>query len=688
MQRVKRVTNKNILFILFLFGFLSQVWGYEDHSFYSKEFQSERFYRIYLPASYEKNPNKRYPVVYYFHGFSGRYKWEAYSIAHDPYHNGKARKNPPFIMEWEDYVKAHDVIVVTWDGNEPKYEPGKYERDGIKYGGCAPYDYLRAHNLNRDIRGLDYRVYFRELVSRIDSTYRTIANRNNRAITGLSMGGLMANYIAGQSKDLVNSISSFCPADNYPLFGVKGEQVVFPILEMYRSLKGIDVRLTMTDGDWLKYNDLAMNQLWSVADLSHYEFHVAHFRDHFAADIKEQLDFHMKHFTKKLSTPKTWNYVSPGFTSFKLFGYEVDITREEPALTLFDKYSDGKIRIYSRTFLPDGVIAQKEKVSVKTDLPFDQYSVTSYNLLTHSFTKPQSKRAGDNNLGFTLSGGGNVVGINGGKFGNTPRIFITDKYNRDYQYFEVGKEYGLDLNIINIGNKDADNVEVTVTSTHPTLSFTNNKIVLNNLKAGTAIEGGNKLKFSFSKYIEEVENGNLMFEIKINGVVADTQKIVFVETPKSSYVNDHDIIVLDGRTVKDVPVFHQEFDAVINDSLSGGIGNGNGILEKGEEALLFIRIPKGISCKDTNSFHKSYLINSSDDKFVEVNKLKYDEKIHQAGATSVSSILKISDDVPEVHKFDMWFRLESLYIDKNDITAINTVYAYKYDYRRVLLQTK
>src|SRR5688500_14380674 len=31
---------------------------------------ADRFVSVYLPASYKKNPNKRYPVVYFLHGYT------------------------------------------------------------------------------------------------------------------------------------------------------------------------------------------------------------------------------------------------------------------------------------------------------------------------------------------------------------------------------------------------------------------------------------------------------------------------------------------------------------------------------------------------------------------------------------------------------------------------------------------
>ena len=51
---------------------------YQDVTFHSEAFQTDRQYRIYLPSDYQQHPDTRYPVVYYFHGWGGRYKWDNY----------------------------------------------------------------------------------------------------------------------------------------------------------------------------------------------------------------------------------------------------------------------------------------------------------------------------------------------------------------------------------------------------------------------------------------------------------------------------------------------------------------------------------------------------------------------------------------------------------------------------------
>ena len=283
----------------------------KDSLFFSQAFDSQRWYRIYLPSDYDVDTSKRYPAIYYFHGWGGRYKWDNYNLGDDPYYPGNGRTEPPFVMEWRDYALSHDVIIISWDGYEPNLAPGLSHREGIDYGSCDPYDYPRAHDNPVVHWGWDYTRYFRDLVAHIDSSYRTVADRDHRGITGLSMGGLTALYVSGQNKDLIGSVSAFCPADNIPRYGPKGHLSVFPVLEMYRSLKGLPMRLSANDGDWLLANDIQMKRIFQGSGFAPFEFHMADFPDHWAADIDLQLDFHLEEFTKKHERPVDWNHICP-----------------------------------------------------------------------------------------------------------------------------------------------------------------------------------------------------------------------------------------------------------------------------------------------------------------------------------------------------------------------------------------
>lgn len=663
----------------------------KDSSFFSKAFDTVRWYRIYLPSDYDAEATKRYPVIYYFHGWGGRYKWDNYTLEDDPGYPDNGRREPPFVMEWRNYSQSHDVIIVTWDGYEPNLHPGKYRREGIDYGGCNPYDFPRAHEDPIVHWGWDFRMYFRELVAHIDSNYQTLADRDHRGVTGLSMGGLTAMYVSGQNKDLVGSVSAFCPAANLPRYGPKGHLSVFPVNEMYRALKGLPMRLTATNGDWLLANDLRMKRIFEGSGFDPFEFHMADFPDHWSADTEEQLNFHMDQFGKGVGRPVDWNHICPAFRAFDQWGYDYRIERSNPALTILESVSRDHMKVFSRTFIPDGPVVMDEVIHVVTGslyTPLSTYDLIIYNLATGEFSARKVKASGEGRLSFSLPGGGNMVGIHGQESQPAPDLRVVDVLNRDYIYFEQGREHSLDFRLVNIGNSDARQVAIRAFSSHPYINFARDEIKIAGLASGESIMMDKAFEFSLDGYAKEYLAGNIRLEININGVIADTQKIVFMATPVSPYADNESVIVLDGRMVRNVRVFNQQDNKVEKTDLSGGYGNGDGIPERGEEVLVYIRLDQGLAPGDINSFHKTFLVGDGEDPYVRVNRLKYEIKKGQASATSILSYVSFADNLPAGHEADLWFRVESLYNDHDVVAARRPTYEFHYDYRRVKLITE
>lgn len=679
----------NLSLLLIFISCHDSLTVYRDISFHSEVLATDRNYRIYLPGNYDQNKAVRYPVVYYFHGFGGRYKWDTYDVEDDVHYPENGRKEPPFVMEWQKYVNENEVIIVSWDGYEPNLHEGKKEREGIRYGNALPYDYVRAHEQKNHHWGWDFSLHFRELVNHVDQQFRTIADREHRGITGLSMGGLTAYYVAGQNKDLVSSVSAFDPADNLPKYGPKEQQVVFPILQMSRPLKGMAVRLTMTDGDWLKYNNWRMQQMFEAADLSYFESHVAHYPNHWAADIDKQLDFHMREFKKGSELPENWDHINPAFPSFDVFGYKFDVQRERPALTILENVSNRQMKVLGRHFIPDGPIVQDEKLSVLTPAvyaPNEPYQLIAYNLSKGEIQIQNEKATNEGNLSFELDGGGYLLGINGSGSGTGPKVNMIFNHNQENFYFEEGVDYDLDFKLVNVGNKEAKDIQITALSSHPYLNISNTKIKVSRVEAASQVSLENQFNFHFTQYNDSISTGNLLFEIKVDGEVSDTTRILTFLTPKSPYVKAEDVIVLDGRSVDNIPIYRQGPNKVEMQSISGGEGNGNGLLEQGEKALVYIRLSQGLGPNDLNTFHRTYLINHLDEPYINVEELNYEERVSQASATSVATVLSLSEKTPINQELDLWFKVESLYNDAEDTTSNATIYAHKYDYVRALLK--
>lgn len=165
-----------------------------DARHYSNVFGETRNYRIFLPPGYSSSPDKKYPVIYFLHGWSQRYFGSGVD-KYSEFDKGDDRKGDNI----EKFVATHEVIVVKSDG---------YNRSpGEEY-------YLRPYNVGPVETYRQFPTYFPELVNFIDASYKTLTDRGHRAITGLSMGGFMSFLIGGKYPHLFSFVGSFCGSPN------------------------------------------------------------------------------------------------------------------------------------------------------------------------------------------------------------------------------------------------------------------------------------------------------------------------------------------------------------------------------------------------------------------------------------------------------------------------------------------
>ena len=128
---------------------------------------------IYLPDSYGKNPEKRYPVMYMFDGHNVFFDEDATY--------GKSWGMNKFMVESKKELIIVGVECNT-EGNRRlvEYSPISYENSSMG-----------------KIRGKG-NVYMNWLINTlkpyVDKEYRTLPDRKNTIIAGSSMGGLMALY--------------------------------------------------------------------------------------------------------------------------------------------------------------------------------------------------------------------------------------------------------------------------------------------------------------------------------------------------------------------------------------------------------------------------------------------------------------------------------------------------------------
>jgi putative tributyrin esterase len=105
-------------------------------------------YRVILPENYEANKAERFPVLYLLHGLTGHFdNWTDKS-------------------KLKEYAANYPLIIVTPEGNDSWYTDSA----------SVPNDKYESYLVQ-------------ELMPEIDGKFRTHADRRQRAIAGLSMGG-------------------------------------------------------------------------------------------------------------------------------------------------------------------------------------------------------------------------------------------------------------------------------------------------------------------------------------------------------------------------------------------------------------------------------------------------------------------------------------------------------------------
>jgi enterochelin esterase family protein len=142
---------------------------------------------VYTPPDYENDNTKRYPVLYLQHGsFEDETGWSAQGKANLILDNLIAEK------------KAVPMIIVMDNGYAYK-----------------PQDLANTDQRGRPVSAFE-EVMITEIIPMIDAEFRTKADREHRAIAGLSMGANQTMRIIMNNLDVFASYGGFSGTSNYP----------------------------------------------------------------------------------------------------------------------------------------------------------------------------------------------------------------------------------------------------------------------------------------------------------------------------------------------------------------------------------------------------------------------------------------------------------------------------------------
>jgi S-formylglutathione hydrolase FrmB len=144
-------------------------------TFQSPALGRELRFAIQLPPSYDKDPKRKFPVLYFLHGMNGNEgEFERRGVA-------------AAINKLREGGKIGEMIIVAPGGKNSFY--------------------LNAKN------GEQYEdAIIKDLIPYIEKTYRATGTRDARAIQGISMGGFGALVLAFKHPEMFSSVTAHCAA--------------------------------------------------------------------------------------------------------------------------------------------------------------------------------------------------------------------------------------------------------------------------------------------------------------------------------------------------------------------------------------------------------------------------------------------------------------------------------------------
>jgi len=536
---------------------------YEDLLHESKVFGHQKSYRLYLPSGYSNavDTARRYPVIYFFHGWGGRYFMDD---------NAKLE-----YARIKTLVDKYQVILVMWDGNIEGAEPNPYNignREDVKYR-------------------VQMKDYFPELVAHIDSSCRTLADRDHRGIIGFSMGGFMSLFLAGEDPGKVCATVSL--AGSPELFiGYPTQMTLYPIRYSFKNLQDVDTRMHNGDTDILHYlnEEVRAGALWEGKKIDYWTFRGGH-RIDLPGETKvfdTAMRFVTEAFKKDHPAPKAWSHYDL-YPDFKVWGYEVESDKKEPGFLFLKNVTKEGFGLYTHRWLPSGPALADLRCKVTTGpvyTPGRIYEFVKYAVDSDKYTSGQVRSDAKGQITMELDGGGYEVGITDASakedHGTSPGIpgyavigYEIDAgtglvpHTRDGSYLHKGRnKLSIRLFRRDGGTAEGGSVRISLSTTDSAVHIMDSSQTVKTLPGARQLTSGWEIDCSRTA--------------PPHGEPAEIKFIL--RTEASSFKDDLDI-----------PVWYEAplFDSIrvddgikVRDSIFGK-GNANGLADAGENILLY-----------------------------------------------------------------------------------------------------
>ncbi|SDD72218.1 Enterochelin esterase [Dyadobacter soli] len=415
---------------------------YQDLTHESKVFGHPKYYRLYLPTGYAQS-GKRYPVIYFFHGWGGR-------------HSSDDNAKLEYAM-LQKLVDKYQAIMVMWDGNIEEKQP-------------RPYNVGNHEDIAFQVQMKDY---FPELIAHIDRTYRTLTDRDHRGIVGFSMGGFMSLYLSGKYPDMVCAGVSIMGSPEF-FVGTPGNHTLYPVRYAFGNLQDVKMRIHTSPTDILYFlnQEVKAGAAWEGKNIEMEEFSGGHMVDDPGETwrFEKAMAFVAGEFGKKHPQPKKWSHYDL-YGDFALWGHEVKSDKQTPGFIYLKDVTPQGFGVYTQKWLPHGPTVPIGNINVKTApvyIAHAAYKRANYSFKTGKIAVSDVKADAAGSISIDFDAHGNETGIY--KAGDKANWGFLDLNANENPWLKNGSN-ALKIRLLNRGSEGGGNLKVVISSPDKNVSI-------------------------------------------------------------------------------------------------------------------------------------------------------------------------------------------------------------------------
>jgi len=222
---------------------------------------------VYLPPGYFESKDRRYPVIYFLHGYSGNnHKLTVYPRLEDMKYL-PVEQLPSQILEQMDLTRfptyeLFDKLITNGEWTpfifvQPDGSLHIPHKDGAKDVTGAVYT-KGSFYLNSAFTG-NYEDYIvNDVITHVDAGYRTIPNKQYRALMGVSMGGYGTLSLSLHHPQKFSAAAAISPAN--VTFDLLDWKLVTPLYEQLFGREQAEQLGTSLRDDFLDTLDLIFSK--------------------------------------------------------------------------------------------------------------------------------------------------------------------------------------------------------------------------------------------------------------------------------------------------------------------------------------------------------------------------------------------------------------------------------------------